>query len=181
MRGFFYGLTGLIGITALLCFVPVRVKAAGCVTLRGGYAQATVRYGLFAIRLHMRIYMLESPYFTVDLLRRDGTVRRQIPIPLTLPRPTALEKEVFGSVTVSGLFVELCLGIRQAEQLTAMLCGWIGTVMSQGARLICKGGEAQISVIPLWDVNVCRLNLEGILSLRPVNIIRERFFSEERN
>lgn len=152
----------------------VRLSAVVSTGLRGGRGEVVIGFLCVRIRLPLRIHGLEPPQLSVEILNHDGG-RRVI---LTLAHKTrganTWIQAIWRALRVERLVLTATIGVAGCPAETALLCGALESVAREALPLLHDCRRADISVAPAWSQTVFRLNLEGIVSARAVQIMKER-------
>ena len=158
-----------------LLFMPVRLHAAVTATLRGGRGELTIRYLFVCMRFLFRIHGLEHPQLSVEFLDRDGGVRSLTHLlDRKEDKKPKWPQAVFHAAHIKDLTLSITLGITGCPAATALLCGTAASAAEEAAALLIPETQAKVYAVPVWNQNVFRINLEGIVSVRLVKVIKER-------
>ncbi len=175
MQGSFVIFGSLYILLLALLFVPVRLHAAATATLRGGRGELTIRYLFLSMRFLIRIHGLEYPQLSVEFLNKDGGVRSLTHL---LDREDNEKPKwpqaVLHAARAKKLMLLITLGIAGCPAATALLCATAASAAEEAAALLIPETRTQVQTVPIWNQNVFRINLEGIVSVRLVKVIKER-------
>ena len=168
---FFMWLAIFAGLAALL-FWPVGVCASAALTLSGGEGAVTLRLFGVPATVYVRLRLLEKPPLSVDLLRRDGTVRAHFSFGKRR-KPTALSGAATRAIRVQEIRAEWLIGVPDEPALTEWLCGAASTLTRETLFLLLPKARTRAVAAPVFSAGVCRLGLTCIARVKIADIIKE--------
>lgn len=163
-----------LAFVACILAAPVWIALSASVTLFSGYAEARVRWLCFSVRLFARVRVLDGKPPHVDLLARDGTVRKRIAPTKRKQRKTKWGRALGDALMLRRAEAAWILGFAESPAATALACGTLESALHGMAGLLLPDTEARVSVIPAFGHNACRINLEGIAYVRLGKLIQCR-------
>lgn len=157
---------------AVLPFLPIRLRAEATLTPYGGNGVFTVRALCCPLTVWLCLRFLERPAFSMDILRRDGAVRKRTAFRKG-GKPSPLPRLLKGALRVGRLELDWIIGVPDDPALTVLLCGAAASVLRETLMLLLPKADVRVAASPVFTVGACRLTLTCIASVRLVDIIRE--------
>lgn len=172
----------LLILAALLLLCPLRLRIQADLTYMGGSARAALGVLFLRLPLHARIYLLQPPAFTVEILNQIGTTRHAVRL-LSTGGGDRGKRDCVCACTHAAVRAQWIIGLSGEPAATATLCA-AARSLTDGALLWLlsgfRSGERWASVVPVFSESVCRLNLEGMFSAVPAHIMLAMYKKKRR-
>ena len=150
----------------LLAALPVPLRFAARLSLRTGRIRATARVlGVIPIRADFRLNLAADPYFTLQWLKKNGTVRTF----LLFAAPQAELQKAENLFRLKRADAHILLGLKNDAALTVLTVGVLRAAGSAALPLLPV--PVGLSVTPVFGRSLLRINLEGIGTLFPAKSI----------
>ena len=153
----------------LLISLPIRVSVQAKLSLRMGRAWVCIKlFGFVKIPITFKIHIFSEPYFTLFWLRKHKAPKEFLL--LKQKKDSAPKKPTFvPDITIDKLNVCYTLGIENDAAATVWVLGGL-QLLSETAGNALKL-PLRVSLCPVFDCEVFRINLDGMITVRLVNSI----------
>lgn len=173
MRGVFYVLAACALLAAIL-LIPARIRLTAALTLSGGYGEARISWLCFTARFPMRLYLLRGKRLHLDILRRDGRIRKRVNLAGKKPPKKHWPNALVFIRMVSRIDASMLLGIEDAPAATALVSCAAESLASNAVRLLLPDAKSRVRAAPLFAKNALRVELVGIARVYLGKIIAYR-------
>lgn len=164
MRIFLVILWALL-LLLLLFSLPVRVRFSARASLRVCRIRLETRVlGLLPVRKTFRLHLLSEPYLTLLLFDKKRGFRR---IPLTGGGGGKTDVRAF--LRFDAVHATYVVGVEDDAAATAFACGALSTAGDIALGRVFL--QVRSSKAPVFDRSILRINLAGIVTLKPAKSI----------
>lgn len=160
-------------LALLIC--RIRISVSLSTTLRGGSGVLLIRVLGVQVRFPLRIHGLEEPRLSLELLHGSGG-RRSLTrlMDRTKREPPKWLKAFLHAHRIERIAVSFTVGVDGDPSVTALLCGAVANLAESALACLPPVQDTRVRAAPAWHQDVFRINLEGMICVRPVKIIKEK-------
>lgn len=161
----FFVVPGVLLLLLLLLLLPTRARFFARAS--AGVSRIRIELRLFRcipLRMTLRLHLLSEPYFTLLHFDRHGGLR-QIPL---VGGKKKLDWRRF--VSLDRVHATYLVGLEDDAAATAFLCGAVSTAGELALLRLFE--EVRTTPQPVFTRSILRINLEGIVSVKPAKSIR---------
>lgn len=175
VQGFASIFIALYALAALFLFVPMRIRMRIRAELSAleSVVNAEARAMCIPVRARLIVHVLKSPCCTVYLCRRNGE-RRCVFDARTWQKP-AEDTEAMALLRVCRLrsvAVRWRIGAGKRPDRTAIVCGTLCALTEGALRAVTCAERLGVSAALTQRTDAAELEIEGIATVRPAEIIR---------
>ena len=162
---------GVLALLSILAFTSCRIHAELWLELAGGCIALHVRYLVPIHTFRFRISLLSAPYLAIDLIKQNGVVSPVYRAFQKKEKSNPWAHAVWDAIKWKSARACLYAGMESAPALSAL--SW-GALLRY---LLSKHITPNVTIggVPDADSVLFRLKVEGMATLAPAQIIRERF------
>ncbi len=165
---------GVLALLSILAFTSCRIHAELWLELAGGCIALHVRYLVPIHTFRFRISLLSAPYLAIDLIKQNGVVSPVYRAFQKKEKSNPWAHAVWDAIKWKSARACLYAGMESAPALSALSWGALAELLRY---LLSKHITPNVTIggVPDADSVLFRLKVEGMATLAPAQIIRERF------
>lgn len=166
-------------LVLLVILWPMRVLICVDASFKTARASVMLHTLLFHKRLQFRIALLESPFLTVVQQKKNGSLGKRIRIRNPKKDAGSDFSWIMDCFSIRQIEIISFVGIENAPVATV---GIAASIQQIEETVLCMIGaeKRNVYVEPVFSHNIFRINLEGMLFVFPVKMVKEYLCRKKR-